>query len=77
MGEDLHELFLQLTSPTRVATMQKILQSPFTLHDALLEKTRREMRIRAQGKPARIIAKMNALIEPQIIQALYQAPWQA
>ena len=73
MGEDLHELFLQLTSPTRVATMQKILQSPFTLLDSLLDKTRREIEIARQGRPARIIAKMNALIEPQIIQALYQA----
>lgn len=73
MGEDLHELFLQLTSPTRAATMQKILQSPFTLHEGLLEKTRREMVFAREGKPARIIAKMNALIEPQIIQTLYQA----
>lgn len=73
IGEDLHELFLQLTSPTRVATMQKILQSPFTLHESLLEKTRREMELARQGKPARIIAKLNALIEPQIIQTLYQA----
>jgi len=73
MGEDLHELFLQLTSPTRVATMQKILQSPFTLLESLLEKTRRETELARQGKPARLIAKMNALIEPQIIQALYQA----
>ncbi len=73
MGEDLHELMLQLTSPTRVATMQKILQSPFTLHEALLEKSKREVALARQGKPARIIAKMNSLIEPQIIQALYQA----
>src|SRR5262245_10950711 len=73
MGEDLHELFLQLTSPTRVATMQKILQSPFTLHEALLEKTRREIEFARQGKPGRIIAKLNALIEPQIIQMLYHA----
>ena len=73
MGEDLHELFLQLTSPTRVATMQKILQSPFTLLDSLIEKTRRETEFARQGKPARIIAKMNALVEPQIIQTLYQA----
>jgi len=73
MGEDLHELFLQLTSPTRVATMQRILQSPFTLLESLLEKTRRETEFARQGKPARIIAKMNALIEPQIIQTLYQA----
>jgi polyphosphate kinase len=73
IGEDLHELFLQLTSPTRVASMQKILQSPFSLHEALLEKTRREMEFARQGKPTRIIAKLNALIEPQIIQTLYQA----
>jgi polyphosphate kinase len=73
MGEDLHELFLQLTSPTRAATMQKILQSPFTLHEGLMEKTRREIAFAREGKPARIIAKMNALVEPQIILALYQA----
>ncbi|HLS80956.1 MAG TPA: polyphosphate kinase 1, partial [Steroidobacter sp.] len=73
MGEDLHELFLQLTSPTRAATLQKILQSPFTLHEALLEKTRREIGFASQGKPARIIVKVNSLVEPQIIQALYQA----
>jgi polyphosphate kinase len=73
MGNDLHELFLQLTSPTRVATMRKILQSPFTLHETLLEKTRREIENVRNGKPARIIAKLNALIEPQIIAALYQA----
>ncbi len=73
IGEDLHELFLQLTSPTRVASLQKVLQSPFTLHDSLLEKTKREAAHARAGKPARIIAKMNALIEPQIIQALYQA----
>jgi polyphosphate kinase len=53
--------------------MQKILQSPFTLHDSLLAKTRRESEFAKQGKPARIIAKMNALVEPQIIQALYSA----
>jgi polyphosphate kinase len=73
IGEDLHELFLQLTSPTRVATMQKILQSPFTLHAAMLERTRREIEHARQGRPARIIAKMNSLVEPQIVQALYEA----
>jgi polyphosphate kinase len=73
IGEDLHELFLQLTSPTRPASLQKIFQSPFTLHDALIAKTKRETDNALQGKPARIIAKLNALVEPQIIQALYQA----
>ena len=73
IGEDLHELFLQLTSPTRAATLQKVLQSPFTLHDSLLEKMKREVAHVQAGRPGRIIAKMNSLIEPQVIQALYQA----
>jgi polyphosphate kinase len=73
IGEDLHELFLQLTSPTRVAQMRKILQSPFTLHEAMLQRTRREIEHARQGRPARIIAKMNSLVEPQIVQALYEA----
>ena len=73
VGEDLHELFLQLTSPTRIQLLKKILQSPFTLHAALLSKIQREIDNKRRGEDARIIAKMNALIEPQIIQALYQA----
>jgi len=73
VGEDLHEIFLQLTSPTSASKLKKLLQSPFTLHAGLVEKIHRETRMAQQGQPARIIAKMNALIEPQIIQALYQA----
>ena len=73
IGEDLHELFLQLTSPTRVQPLKKLLQSPFTLHAELLNKIQREIEHKQHGEPARIIAKMNALIDPQIIQALYQA----
>jgi len=73
IGEDLHELFLQLTSPTRVQPLKKLLQSPFTLHAELLHKIQREIEHKQRGEAARIIAKMNALIDPQIIQALYQA----
>jgi len=53
--------------------MRRILQSPFTLHEAMLEKTRREIAHAGAGRPARIIAKMNSLIEPQIVRALYEA----
>jgi len=73
IGEDLHEIFLQLTSPTRAAHLKTLLQSPFTLHPALLEKIQREIEFAKQGQPARIVAKMNALVDPQIIQNLYQA----
>ncbi len=73
IGQDLHELFLQMTSLTRTPKLRKLLQSPFTLHDTLLNRIAREADNARAGKPARIIAKMNALIEPKIIEALYQA----
>jgi polyphosphate kinase len=73
IGEDLHELFLQLTSLTRTPRLRKLLQSPFTLHSSLLASIEREIEHAKAGRPARIIAKVNALIEPRIIEALYKA----
>ncbi|WP_372522040.1 polyphosphate kinase 1 [Sulfuricaulis sp.] len=73
IGDDVHKLFLQLTSIGRASKLQKLVQSPFTLHKSLLEKIEREAGHARAGKPARIIAKMNALVGSQIIQALYAA----
>ncbi|HXQ63522.1 MAG TPA: polyphosphate kinase 1, partial [Steroidobacteraceae bacterium] len=73
IGQDLHELFLQMTSLTRTPKLRKLLQSPFTLHETLMRAIAREAEHARAGRPARIIAKMNSLIEPQIIEALYQA----
>ena len=73
IGEDVNKLFRQLTSLGRVTKLGKLLQSPFTLHTELLHKIAREAEHARAGKPARIVAKMNALVEPQIIQALYEA----
>jgi polyphosphate kinase len=73
VGDDVHNIFLQLTSLGRVSSLHKLLQSPFTLHEGLLEKISREARYAAEGRPARIIAKVNSLVEAQIIQTLYQA----
>jgi polyphosphate kinase len=56
-----------------VPRLRKLLQSPFALHATLLKKIARETEHARHGRKARIIAKMNALIEPQIIQALYEA----
>ncbi len=72
-GEDVHKLFQQLTGLGRVTRLKRILQSPFTLHRNLLAKIARATDCARQGRPARIIAKMNALVEPQIIAALYEA----
>jgi polyphosphate kinase len=73
IGEDIHEIFLQLTGLTRVPRLRKLLHAPFSLHQALLAKIDRESAHARAGRPARIIAKLNALTEPTIIQALYRA----
>jgi polyphosphate kinase len=73
IGEDIHEIFLQLTGLTRVPRLRKLLHAPFSLHQALLAKIERETLHARAGKPASIIAKLNALTEPAIIQALYRA----
>src|SRR5271163_3860759 len=73
IGEDIHEIFLQLTGLTQVPKLRKLLHAPFSLHQALLAKIEREADHARAGRPARIIAKLNALTEPTIIQALYKA----
>jgi len=73
IGSDVHKVFIQLTSLGKVTKLNKLLQSPFTLHAALIEKIDREIANAGQGKPARIVAKANSLIEPQLIQAFYRA----
>ena len=73
MTEDVHKLFLQLTGLGKILKLKKLLQSPFTLHDTMMEYIQREIDHIKSGKPARIIAKMNSLVEPQIISKLYEA----
>ncbi len=73
IGADVHKVFLQLTSLGRASDLSVLLQSPFTLHRALLEKIERERAHAQAGQPARIIIKVNALVEPKIIRALYAA----
>ena len=59
-------------SPRR-RRMKRLLLAPFTMHRRVLEMIRRETRNAREGKPARIIAKMNALVEEGVIRALYAA----
>ncbi|MGB5629165.1 MAG: polyphosphate kinase 1 [Woeseiaceae bacterium] len=73
LGEDVHKLFLQLTSLTEAVGMTRMLASPFSLFDALMAKIKRETENAEAGKDARIIAKLNSLNEPQLIDALYAA----
>ena len=73
IGQDVHELFLQLTSLTQIPKLCCLMQSPFGLHESILARIEREAQNAREGKPARIIAKMNALVDPQCIEALYRA----
>ena len=73
IGQDVHELFLQLTSLTQTPKLCCLLQSPFGLHEAVISKIDREAENARAGKPARVVAKMNALVDPQSIEALYKA----
>jgi polyphosphate kinase len=70
---DVNEVFQQLTGLGKVMKLKRVWQSPFTMHQKVLEAIDREARIARSGKPARIIAKMNALLEPDTIEALYDA----
>lgn len=73
IGEDVRRVFVQLTSLGKLAKLHKLLPAPFVLHRALLDKIEREAKHARSGKPARIIIKINSLVETQLIQALYRA----
>ncbi len=70
---DVNEVFLHITSLARAGRMKRLLLAPFTMHRRVVAMIRREIRNAREGKPARIVAKMNALLEEGVIRALYQA----
>jgi len=70
---DVNEVFKQLTGLGRASRMKHLWQSPFTLHKRIVDAVRNEAKEASEGRPARIIAKMNSLLEPQIIEELYAA----
>ena len=73
IAHDVQQVFHQLTTMGRVDRLNKLLQAPFSLHPTILEHIDTEIDNARRGKPARVMAKMNSLIEPQVIQALYRA----
>ncbi len=73
IAQDVHKVFQDLTGLGKAGRMRCLLQSPFTLRQTLLELIEEEIENAEEGKPARIVARMNALSEPGIIRALYRA----
>jgi polyphosphate kinase len=72
-GEDAGTMFNLLTGICQFQGTRKFLAAPFDLHDRMLALTRREEENARRGLPARIILKMNALVDTEVIEALYRA----
>ena len=73
LGEDATNLFNLLTGISQFQGTRKLLVAPFELHDRLTALIQREAANARRGLPARIIAKMNALVDREMIEALYEA----
>jgi polyphosphate kinase len=73
IGEDVHHVFMQLTSLMKTEKLERLAQSPFKLHKRLLKLIAREKANAEAGGTGHIIVKINALVEPELIQALYEA----
>jgi polyphosphate kinase len=73
LGADLTDLFNYLTGYSRQRSYRKLLVAPVNLRDRFLFLIRREIEHCQQGNSGRIVAKMNALVDPQIIATLYEA----
>jgi polyphosphate kinase len=72
-GEDATNLMNLLTGICQFQGLKRLIAAPFELHDRIKTLVQREAENARRGLPARILAKMNALADPEIIEALYQA----
>ena len=70
---DVNDVFMQLTGLGKASKLKHLWQSPFTLHSRILESIKKEADAARAGREAGVVAKMNALLEPEIIAALYEA----
>ena len=71
--QDIAELFNYLTGFSRQTKYRKLLVAPVNLREGILNRIKRETLFARKGKPARIILKLNALVDPEVIDALYEA----
>jgi len=72
-GEDLSNLFNLLTGYTRPPKFNQLILAPTHFREAILHRIQREQAHAQAGKSARLVLKMNALVDPAMIEALYEA----
>ncbi len=70
---DVHEIFRKLTGIGQGTALKSLLQAPFTLHHTVLSSIAREVEEAKAGRKAYLAAKVNALLDAQVIDALYAA----
>lgn len=73
IAEDINKVFQQLTGMGEVLDLNCLLQAPFTLHKFILSRIKQETKIAKSGGKGRIIARMNSLVDPSVVNALYHA----
>jgi len=73
VAADVNEVFKQLTGLGNAGQLKHLWQAPFTLHQNMLAAVRAETAAAKSGGKGQIIVKMNSLMEPEIIEALYEA----
>jgi polyphosphate kinase len=73
IGQDIHKIFQQLSGLGPMIALKQLLHSPFTLYSSVMAKIEREIAHAREGRGGRIVAKLNALNEAQVVQALYRA----
>jgi len=73
IADRVHMVFNYLTAHAEVDDYSPLFVAPLTMAESFLRLIRREQEHAQAGRPSHIVAKMNALLEPSIIQALYQA----
>jgi polyphosphate kinase len=72
-GDDACDLFNMLSGFSRPAGFRRFVVAPMTLRPTLLGKIGEQTARARAGRPARIFAKLNALVDGEIIRALYAA----
>lgn len=70
---DVNEVFRRLTGAGHAVPLRRLLQAPFTLAEHVMQAIRAEADTARAGRRAYIAAKVNALLEPKLIEALYEA----
>ncbi|MGV8891528.1 MAG: polyphosphate kinase 1 [Burkholderiaceae bacterium] len=73
IGTEVNEVFMHLTSLTVPKRMKHLWLAPFSLQKNIINAIRNEAKIAREGRPGRIIAKMNGLVDEPVIRALYAA----